>query len=216
MLAQAHLFQVTTKKGYPYIEDGLVLWLDGINKGGVAGHWIDLIGGVDFVADNGVVAESDGFLVSRANDYCFRNATYSNAGSTASTYTIEACFINETENSVFQDLLPISGIALGYATYIIIGAQDDNGGQWTSYTTAFPRINCISANYDNAIENGSTLSKNATQYFSKQSNTRAGRLNGKIYSLRVYNRKLTKAEMLANQKVDNERFNLGLTLPDSI
>lgn len=28
-----------------YIDDGLVFWLDGIDKGGVHGKWIDLVGG---------------------------------------------------------------------------------------------------------------------------------------------------------------------------
>ena len=36
--------------------------------------------------------------------------------------------------------------------------------------------------------------------------------NAKIYSIRIYSKKLTEAEMLNNQKVDNARFNLGLNI----
>lgn len=31
-----------------YIQDGLVFWLDGIDKGNITGKWIDLIGGIEF------------------------------------------------------------------------------------------------------------------------------------------------------------------------
>jgi hypothetical protein len=38
-------------------------------------------------------------------------------------------------------------------------------------------------------------------------------MNGDIYSIRIYNRKLSQSEQLQNQRVDNIRFNLGLSLP---
>lgn len=38
--------------------------------------------------------------------------------------------------------------------------------------------------------------------------------NGKVYAIRIYNRILTQEEMLNNQRVDNARFELGLTLPE--
>lgn len=37
---------------------------------------------------------------------------------------------------------------------------------------------------------------------------------GTIYAIRIYNRILTEAEMRQNQRVDNARFELGLTLPE--
>lgn len=37
-----------------YIADGLVLWLDGIDKGDVPNCWIDKIAGHIFTASNGV------------------------------------------------------------------------------------------------------------------------------------------------------------------
>jgi hypothetical protein len=38
--------------------------------------------------------------------------------------------------------------------------------------------------------------------------------DGHIYSIRFYNRKLTQAEQLHNQQIDNIRFNLGLTIEE--
>ena len=38
--------------------------------------------------------------------------------------------------------------------------------------------------------------------------------NGQIYSIRIYNRQLTEAEVLNNQRIDNTRFNLGLAVPN--
>ena len=37
-----------------YVQDGLIFHLDGIERGNTAGHWIDRIGNVDFVFENGV------------------------------------------------------------------------------------------------------------------------------------------------------------------
>lgn len=36
-------------------------------------------------------------------------------------------------------------------------------------------------------------------------------VTGNIYCIRIYDRELTAQEILANQAVDNTRFNLGLT-----
>lgn len=86
--------------------------------------------------------------------------------------------------------------------------------------------NTLSINKNNALHNGQALSSLGTNHWA---NVKGGRLigvqnhgsngkqnyfNGKIYAIRVYNRILTPAEMLHNQHVDNERFGLGLTLPD--
>ena len=86
--------------------------------------------------------------------------------------------------------------------------------------------NTLSINKSNALHNGQALSSLGTNHWA---NVKGGRLigvqnhgsngkqnyfNGKIYAIRVYNRILTPAEMLHNQHVDNERFGLGLTLPD--
>ena len=35
---------------------------------------------------------------------------------------------------------------------------------------------------------------------------------GKIYAIRIYDTILTEAQILANQRLDNQRFNLGLTI----
>ena len=37
---------------------------------------------------------------------------------------------------------------------------------------------------------------------------------GKIFAIRIYNRILTETEMRHNQNIDNNRFNLGLTIPN--
>ena len=37
-----------------------------------------------------------------------------------------------------------------------------------------------------------------------------------VYAIRIHRGFLTAAQMLANQKIDNERYGLGLTLPNSV
>lgn len=64
-LPKIAIFKVTLPSvhliGHPdeedYIKDGLVFWLDGIDKGGEEGKWVDLVGGVEFTPDAAVAAE---------------------------------------------------------------------------------------------------------------------------------------------------------------
>ena len=114
-------------------------------------------------------------------------------------------------------------------------AGDVNDGTWDN-SNVNDEICCIGMNNDDAVKNGSALAlktgTHATGYVTSAGNE-AGKgaicigcysnsaniysvFKGNIYAIRIYRGHLTAAQMLANQKVDNERYNLGLTLPDSV
>jgi hypothetical protein len=74
------------------------------------------------------------------------------------------------------------------------------------------------------IENGIQKSLSSSDYWTISGDTSTMRLgqafsggatqfplNGDIYAIRIYNRRLTSEEMLNNQILDNQRFGLGLT-----
>ena len=94
-----------------------------------------------------------------------------------------------------------------------------NGTNRTTYRT-LPTKGTAGVNVSRAIANGVGMTAYGNTYLSGRSGTYSyiGRRSngnyfyGKIYSIRIYNRTLTEAEILANQNVDNLRFNLGLTL----
>lgn len=113
-------------------------------------------------------------------------------------------------------------------------AGDVADGTWDN-SNVNDEICCIGMNNDDAVKNGSALAlktgSNATGLVTNTGNE-AGKgaicigcysngnvysvFKGNIYAIRIYSGHLTAAQMLANQKVDNERYNLGLTLPDSV
>lgn len=46
----------------------------------------------------------------------------------------------------------------------------------------------------------------------RTSGSKSYNMAGNIHAVRIYNRLLTEDEMLRNQQIDNERFNLGLMI----
>ena len=77
----------------------------------------------------------------------------------------------------------------------------------------------MSLNEDMGVENGQLLERGTIGSQMTISGFQVGycqnknlNFNGIIHSIRIYNRSLTLEERLYNQKVDNIRFNLGLTL----
>lgn len=86
--------------------------------------------------------------------------------------------------------------------------------------------NTISLNVNLGVQNGQTISRGTdSDYWTSggdfNSNFNIGYNNldygrffftGKIYAIRIYSKLLTQAEMINNQRVDNTRFNLGLSI----
>lgn len=204
----------------PYITDGLEFWLDGINKGKTSNAWTDLVGGLVFNNVGSVSATStenawyfagDGNINMRLGGTAFPNSA---------NRTIEACFKNEIGSTLF---IFISGTQttdnlclIMDRTYRVLFLQ-----RRQTYNF-FPTLNmphCVSLNMDAGLYDGSAVSKSSSTYWSSNNFTNIGRRDssasaykGYIYSIRVYDRKLTSEEMLFNQRVDNERFNLDLDL----
>ena len=123
--------------------------------------------------------------------------------------------------------------ASGYITGCNAGNVKD--GTWALNNVA-NQMYCVGMNNDYAVSNGTALAlmtgTNATGYtnntgstngtgaicigcYSNGSNKYAV-MHGNIYAIRIYSGHLTEAQMLANQKVDNQRYGLGLTLPETV
>jgi len=117
-----------------------------------------------------------------------------------------------------------------------VNAGGTNNGTW-DMTNTVNEFYLVGMNNDVAVNKGASIARKtgakATDYAVNSgaggnggpicigcacstSNSPAVLFHGDIYAIRIYRGKLTAAQMLANQKVDNERYSLGLTLPDSV
>ena len=209
-----------------YITDGLVLWLDGLNRGNVSGEWHDLIDSTNIVTLTGDYIELSNGIDFTGSDYgSFSKQLLINSN----TGTIEICV---EIKSLTNTLLPIVcmggnfklGSAVSYNTsyngtqmrYYYSGSG--SGGQTYIFNDTFS-ILTASANDDLAIANkyyeGYLVNSNFSSYIQKGFAIRGAgnqKFIGIIYAVRMYNRKLSKSEMINNQRMDNKRYNLGLNI----
>lgn len=200
----------------PYITDGLVFWLDGINKGASDGSWVDLVKRIKFTNSN-VEPSDDGWLFNGTSSYF---TTSSQIGYGAD-YTFEFCikFTGSVNRIVIMAFGPQT-IKYSPMVYVQTGSyfiimQNTNKYNFT------PSLNTnysISANLSRLVRNGVSISPSSTADYWNNSGNYIGRrasgnyFKGLIHGIRMYNRRLSLEEQQFNISVDNERFNLGLTL----
>lgn len=221
---------------YGYIKKGMVAHFDGIVKGDTANAWTDLINDIALTMSGTITATDDGWVFPGTTGAFFRKNGYT--WQSGKQYTSEVCIIptsTTAQQMVFATDQGSSSpnnyrpmLLLDNTNNIIRGVNtySSNGSLW-SFTFSTNTVYTISASQSLAIVNGNKLTLSGSTggrwnmgsqagYF-KISGRRRGSTNtlpfkGTIYSIRVYDRDLTEAEVLNNQRVDNERFNLGLSL----
>jgi len=210
----------------PYVSNGLVFYLDGINKGNDSSAWIDLINGRRFVSYN-ATRNNNSYGISDESPYKYLDYS-GRLPYKGDDITVEICYklnhnsqtahllfgggeTNEKEPLYYVDNNNVICWGQSQYQYQYNGTLDPSG-----YYTA-------SINLDHGYLNGESLTLlNTTDYWScssslvrigwKIAGTGALTAIADIYSIRIYNRKLTSSEQLSNMQTDNERFNLGLTI----
>lgn len=205
--------------GGGYIKNGLIFQLDGINKGTTdTTKWVDLVGGITFTEAGGTsVHSTDNITLTttqRMVGDVMLDAPYT-------THTIEGVIDVGDYNWIFIFATKRDNLSL----YINSSKRFANSSASSALETTTLYTGgklAISAAHSNFIVNGQQV---GTQSFnfqnirntlpvinSMQQGAQSYAKNITIYALRIYNRLLTTDEMLNNQRIDNERFNLGLTL----
>lgn len=204
-----------------YIKDGLVLWMDGIDKGNVSGAWVDKVAGHIFTNENGFTDGSNYVGLNGLQTQYFKNTTF--PAQVRSTSTIEAV-MKDYSNPGILFMPKSSGIAFGVRAsgVTILWTAGNTGNENPVDFTGSPIV--FSINHNVAIFDGAeqTFWPTSNGWAGPDSNNYIGTrytsgafsttFTGKVYSLRIYNRLLTKEEILHNQRIDNRRFNLGLTI----
>ena len=198
-----------------YVQNGLVMHLDGIDKGQTAGRWTSLVGSTYYTLNSYSTSESNAVLMSGTG-------VISGTNSVAVTYnagTIEVCYERISGNIVIY--AGSNGLAFIFASAGITFGVASSKNQWNcasipSLATASVNSSLLFVNGSNigtSISNNSWGSANAAcPIGGRTAGTNRYYANVRIFSIRKYNRKLTQAEMLQNQKVDNTRFHLGLNI----
>lgn len=200
-----------------YIQDGLVFHLDGINKGDDDTAWTDLIGGRRYVYENCILND---------NNVEFNGVDSQALGSNSlsiSSSTIESCFFAHQPTKTTKRYATIFFSGPNSSNYPDLQMDIQYGVyKLRSYNKYFP---APTFNKHHSI----SVSTNLAIYDSykyRQCNTTASKdygkpcigcdtynklydyFEGKIYSIRIYNRVLSNEERAHNQMIDYLRFKL--------
>lgn len=221
-LALRRSVMLAAKKQDDYITDGLIVHFDGIDYGGDPTKWVDLIGGVEFTATANTSRIANGWALGGGNSEGLVGTQLSTSGKTE---TIEAAI---SSTGKWRPLLFGNGPGIVFYTttsglYYLAGGSGQRDASFADITskTDCGGANCVSLNKENLILNGvAHNTRGANNWWNNVLPTTIGArpssdtnyFVGNIYSLRIYNRLLTADEMLHNQRIDNARFNLGLTI----
>lgn len=219
-------------EGLDYIQNGLVFHLDGIIKGTNEGKWTDLVGGVQWTNHGATSLE---------NGWSFADGAYMLDNSTMGNYnyascTVEMCIDSNTSNSTYFIFVGAGAGIVGcfvqsYQNKSWFTIKPTSDGNYQGALSVKPLISgtgkfTISITgqrggygYWNGVKKSAdtvAYSAASTAIIGKNvPRTTSGSefpFTGTIHSIRIYNRILTNEEMLRNQIVDNDRFNLGLTI----
>lgn len=211
-----------------YVTSGLVLWMDGIDKGPDDTAWVDKVSSKEFT-NSGATFNDNNVEFNGTSDYLYNYNSYTPPASGSAT--IEVVFETTSTNSQAIFMPKSGGTRPAYFFNPTNGSIYMAGGSTAKrnlYTASFSTNTKYSSSVSNARAylNGNALTASTTNYI-------AGAVNnynyigkrrvdsstdpknffaGKIFSIRIYNRQLTADEVAANLAVDNARFSLGLTL----
>lgn len=205
---------------YSYIQNGLVFQLDGINRGTTdLTKWVDLIGNQEYVTVSGDNATwGEDHLITPCEMFVADNEVIKTSGSTFEIVFYESTGSVNTILYINRNTSTTLGFGFGRygANYLL---TNNSGYRLTIPLTTAPFGNtyCFSYNGDSLlVVNGQKITNTGTvdYYLNNTNNTRVAQRGngGKLYCIRKYNRKLTEAEMIYNQQIDNIRFNLNLNM----
>ena len=214
-----------------YITDGLVLWLDGLNRGGVTGEWHDLIDNTVIVTLTGATELANGVEFLNSGTTASAYGTFNKkVGVSYTTGTIESVttltaievtgrtIMSMSTNGLMGGSVASSGTAGCPACRYYVSNQTVYAYNFTETAESLKLI--IGANDDRAYCNGKAGTKFSTgsgfaggsgYYLARKGNTN-NLFRGTIHAIRLYNRKLTETEILHNQRIDNARYQMGLTI----
>ena len=201
-----------------YVQNGLVAMWDGIENAGWGVHdaaattWKDLVGSDDLT----ISASSPWYWTDISYKIDSPNA-YQNianaSGNTDPTYA-EVCFNNGVPASGEKFILHFLG-----QKCLAVGAYTNIGGGYLKYTALSEGKHSVGVDWTapKVTDNGVDLSGSgsAGTWYSSTVSLQIGYFGnnrypfyGELFSIRLYSRALTAAEAVANNAIDQARFNM--------
>ena len=200
------------------IQDGLIFHLDGIDKGNNEGYWTDLVGGVKYTIPTSdyLSVDTKGFTftgdvtmskssgtIPTGTDVTLEIAMYNTRSASSSGKW--GCFSSGNTNAAGSLCIAQFNTRLGFINRTASIDYSD---------FVFGGFSTNSANADRICINKSEVSMSSSASTDYVTGTNAaigkgyayGGMRGTIYAIRIYNRKLTLAEMQFNQDIDLKRF----------
>lgn len=216
-------FPQTTDE-YGYVAEGITNHFDGINKGNNANAWTDLLTDIYFPLNEYCTSETNAVYLNGQGSTMASDAI----DTTRSTKTFEICCnnINKAVGAIYnsgkkQQLSCLITISKNGMQYCLNPAGGYDGQNYYITTETDVLLMSLIPNGDatiriiNGVEITARLGYGSAYTISNTNPTIGGLpsdnlIECRIYSIRVYNRALSEDEVLHNQRVDNERFNMGL------
>ena len=208
-----------------YVQDGLLFLLDGKNKGNVSGAWTSVAGNTYSFTNHGATFGTDYVQFDGVDDYLQGSSPGSSVVPSRTAGTVEVvCDFEGSSTGVIFYPRANNKTCICFGTTAFYYGVDNTSSRNYYYplrTLAKASWSVSSARrYENGVSMSLSESKNYVTGVNTSYNLIGKRNNsttpyffkGKIYSIRVYTKQLTQAEVLQNLAVDNARFNLGLTL----
>ena len=216
-----------------YVQKGLVFQLDGIDKGNVEGAWVDRKAGRQFTLNNCIV-NSDNIEFNGRNSEAIDNDN-DTLPTVPEDYTIEVVLYYGRGTILTQNKNSSSGYGspMMVALYTTINYLTIGRNLYAVEALPKNKYMCLQAQAHGSSDsvqvncNGDVLaSRQGTSStiddmayaYGKASigcvwtdyTKKAGHLLGKVYSIRLYNRELTKEELYNNMVVDYMRFRIPI------
>lgn len=195
----------------PYITNGLIFHLDGFQNAS-SDSWVDIISGQEFHSQNNTTMVFDNGGLICPNMLVSNTSIVS---STTASSTLEIVYETSSYNSAMV-FVPgaLSRLAfVAYSTAMLCSTDRTTTGGMQIAPSNLPLNSktSISILRKSALVNGNTVTVGSRKGLSNTS-LYLGDFTGRLYSIRLYNRVLSDAERLQNLSIDNERFNMNLTL----
>lgn len=203
-----------------YVQDGLVLWLDGINQGSTSNAWTDLIGGHVFSGGTTTVYGNDYVEFGGATSARLTNSSFDPPNYTAGTIEIVYEVSDSISTRAYVLFAPKRWLQLAFGMYdnTAIYSKSKFGTSIPAKTYPKYTSGTYSVSYALGSHNGLTQNSVGVDFWAddeRTTNVIGGILNnanrtykGKIYCIRIYNRRLKASEVVRNYKVDRNRFSL--------
>ena len=200
-----------------YVQNGLVLHMDGIEKGLTPNDYWDSVVGLHRFENLGATPNKDNYQFGGGN--YMTNSSFSDNAPNYNIGTIEVVAESSGSLRIFRPI-----ISKGLCFYQLSDGilYSCNGGS-SPYLIRTQTKASFSVSKSIRKENGVDMSTNTITYTYLSLNepktmncigkNGSYTFNGKVFSIRIYNRILNENEVMQNLAVDNIRFGLGLTLP---